>query len=166
MNRPENPHHPTSARDRRTAWLLVFGQFALLAPIVLLPGRASWILPTGLAVAGGAAEVVGILVMVVAATSSRSRSDRGAAAQRARAAPHPRALPATCATPSTADSCCSPSPEPSRTAVCLGRTACVLLIVLINVKARWEEAHLCERFPDYLSYARRTPRFIPRPNRH
>ena len=29
-------------------------------------------------------------------------------------------------------------------------------------KARWEEARLAERFPDYPEYARRTGRFIPR----
>jgi protein-S-isoprenylcysteine O-methyltransferase Ste14 len=40
-------------------------------------------------------------------------------------------------------------------------SACVALVALINVKARWEERHLARRFPGYPGYAARTPRFIP-----
>jgi hypothetical protein len=40
-----------------------------------------------------------------------------------------------------------------------------LLIVLINLKARWEERHLEQPFPDHAADARRTPRLIPRSNR-
>ncbi len=38
--------------------------------------------------------------------------------------------------------------------------AAVILVVVINVKARWEE-RLVERFADYQAYALRTPRFSP-----
>jgi len=37
----------------------------------------------------------------------------------------------------------------------------IALLVLINVKARWEERRLCDRFSDYPDYARHTPRFVP-----
>jgi protein-S-isoprenylcysteine O-methyltransferase Ste14 len=39
----------------------------------------------------------------------------------------------------------------------------VALIVLFNVKARWEERRLAETFPDYKSYQATTPRFLPMP---
>ncbi len=35
------------------------------------------------------------------------------------------------------------------------------LAVLLSRKARWEERHLVERFPDYARYADATPRFVP-----
>ena len=35
------------------------------------------------------------------------------------------------------------------------------LTVLLARKARWEERHLVERFPDYARYADATPRFVP-----
>ncbi len=40
--------------------------------------------------------------------------------------------------------------------------ALILLILVLNVKARFEEQLLRERFPDYDQYARRTPAFFPR----
>jgi protein-S-isoprenylcysteine O-methyltransferase Ste14 len=36
-----------------------------------------------------------------------------------------------------------------------------VLVLLLTVKARWEEARLTQRFEGYASYAARTPRFIP-----
>lgn len=39
--------------------------------------------------------------------------------------------------------------------------AAVVLAVLINFKAHWEESRLAQRFPDYPEYAARTPRFVP-----
>jgi protein-S-isoprenylcysteine O-methyltransferase Ste14 len=37
----------------------------------------------------------------------------------------------------------------------------VLLVVHLNVKARWEERRLTRRFLGYPAYAARTPRFVP-----
>jgi protein-S-isoprenylcysteine O-methyltransferase Ste14 len=34
-------------------------------------------------------------------------------------------------------------------------------VVFFDRKARWEEAQLRERYPDYAEYASRTPRFVP-----
>jgi protein-S-isoprenylcysteine O-methyltransferase Ste14 len=165
MNRPENPQQQTLARVRRTAWLLVIGQFTLLALIILLPGRASWNLPTSLVFAGSAAEVAGILVMDVGATAL----GRGLTA-----APLPNEH-AKLRTGGFFRYVRHPIYS-GLLLFAIARTlahgsgwiaaACALLIVLINVKARWEEGHLAQRFPDYRSYASRTPRFIPSPRNH
>ncbi len=42
----------------------------------------------------------------------------------------------------------------------------VALIVFFNVKARWEEERLRATYPDYDTYAKQTPRFVPRLGRH
>lgn len=42
----------------------------------------------------------------------------------------------------------------------------VLLVLLLTVKARWEEPRLSRRFEGHAAYASRTPRFVPvRPHR-
>lgn len=38
----------------------------------------------------------------------------------------------------------------------------VLLYVLLNIKATYEEELLAKRYPDYKAYANKTPRFFPR----
>jgi len=40
-----------------------------------------------------------------------------------------------------------------------------VLLALLTRKARWEEDMLRRRYPGYDDYARRTPRFVPRPRR-
>jgi len=37
-----------------------------------------------------------------------------------------------------------------------------VLVLLLSVKARWEETRLIQRFQGYADYAARTPRFVPR----
>jgi hypothetical protein len=37
----------------------------------------------------------------------------------------------------------------------------VVLVLLLTVKARWEETRLTRRFEGYANYAARTPRFVP-----
>ena len=39
--------------------------------------------------------------------------------------------------------------------------AAAALVVWLAIKARWEERHLHARYPAYVAYADRTPRFIP-----
>lgn len=41
----------------------------------------------------------------------------------------------------------------------------LVLIALLNAKARWEEKQLAARFPDYPAYATGTPRFLSLPTR-
>jgi protein-S-isoprenylcysteine O-methyltransferase Ste14 len=161
VSRPDDPPHPTAHKERWTAWLLVFGQFALLAPIVLLPGRANWTLPTGLAVTGGVVEVVGLVVLVVAA-AALGRGLTPAPLPNEHAQLRTRGLYAYVRHPIYSGLLLFAVARTLTHGGLLVATACVLLIVLINMKARWEEAHLLQRFPDYFSYARRTPRFHPR----
>jgi protein-S-isoprenylcysteine O-methyltransferase Ste14 len=44
--------------------------------------------------------------------------------------------------------------------------AAAALCALLVVKAGWEERQMHARFPGYREYARRTPRFVPRPGGH
>ena len=41
----------------------------------------------------------------------------------------------------------------------------LVLIALLNYKAKWEESFLLERYPEYRSYMSKTGRFVPRLNR-
>ena len=148
------------AKDRRTAWLLVFGQFALLAVIVLLPGSASWTLPAGLAAAGRAAEVAAILVMVVAATTL-GRSLTATPLPNEHAQLRTRGHYGYVRHPIYSGLLLFAIARTLTHGSSWVAAACVLLIVLINVKARWEERHLARRFPDYRSYASRTPNEDP-----
>jgi protein-S-isoprenylcysteine O-methyltransferase Ste14 len=162
---PPAPAHWPSARDRRTAWLLVLWQVALLGLIVLLPGAQTWTLPVAVARAAHVAAGAGIIVMVVGAAAL----GRGLTA-----APLPNAHAEL-----RTGGLYRFVRHPIYTglllfAVALGLTsgnlwttsACLALVVLINVKARWEEQHLAQRFPGYAGYAARTPRFIPGRTRH
>jgi protein-S-isoprenylcysteine O-methyltransferase Ste14 len=38
----------------------------------------------------------------------------------------------------------------------------LFLFTLLNLKADWEESMLREKYPQYKSYAEKTPRFFPR----
>lgn len=160
MTAPPEPTHAPSAGERRTAWLLVLGQFVLLGLIVLLPGADTWTLPVAIARATQIAEGVGIIVMVVAATALG------------------RGLTATPLPNSHAELRTGGLYRFVRHPIYTGlllfsvaRTlisgnvwtalACVTLVVLINAKARWEERHLAKRFPGYAAYAAHTSRFIP-----
>lgn len=165
MSRPENSPQPTLPKDRGTAWLLVIVQFTLLALIILLPGQASWTLPSGLAAAGSAAEVVGILIMVVGATAL-GRGLTAAPLPNEHAQLRTSGLYRQVRHPIYSGLLLFAVARTLTHSSGWVAVACVLLIVLINVKARWEEGHLTRRFPDYLSYASHTPRFIPWTKRH
>jgi protein-S-isoprenylcysteine O-methyltransferase Ste14 len=164
MSAPDEPRDPPSAALRRTAWLLVLGQLALLALIVLLPGADDWTLPVGLARAGQVAVWVGLLLMVIAAVAlgrgltaaplpnEHARLRTGGPYRYVRHPIYSGLLLFAVSRSLTSGN--------AWVAV-----ACALLVVLLNVKARWEERHLTKRFPGYPAYARRTPRFVPRPSR-
>ncbi len=149
-----------SPRDRRTARLLVAGQFVLLAVIVLLPGADAWTLPSALIRAARLAEVVGLLIIAVGAIAL-GRGLTAAPLPNARAELRTGGLYRIVR-------------HPIYTGLllfALARTlmsdnwwtvaACAALFVLINGKARWEEQHLAARFPGYSDYAATTPRFVP-----
>jgi protein-S-isoprenylcysteine O-methyltransferase Ste14 len=163
--RPEQPLGTSSRRDRLTAWALVAGQFTLLGLVVLLPAGHTWSLPPAVALGCRVAAVAGLVVMVVAATAlGRGLTAAPLPNQHARLRTgglyryvrHP--IYSGLLLFALAQSLTSGSPWVG--------LSYVLLVLLIGVKARWEERHLAARFPDYPEYARRTPRFVPGLVRH
>jgi len=147
--------------DVRTARLLVAGQFVLIGILVLLPGRHDWPVPAGLKVACSIVTVVGLAVMVTGATglgrgltatplpNAHAQLRTGGLYRYAR---HPiySGLLLTMASITVA------SGSVSRL-LALG-----VLVLLLTVKAHWEETRLVQRFEGYADYAARTARFVPR----
>lgn len=152
--------HGPAASDVRTARLLVAGQFVLIGILVLLPGRHDWPVPTALTVACSVATVLGLAVMVIGATglgrgltatplpNTHARLRTGGLYRYAR---HPiySGLILTMASITVA------SGSAFRLLV-LGA-----LVLLLTIKARWEETRLTRRFEGYAEYAARTARFVP-----
>ncbi len=147
-------------RDGWTARLLVACQFVLIGIILLLPGRHDWPVSAALKVACSIAAVVGLAVMVIGATGLG------------------RGLTAT-PLPNAHAQLRTGGPyrfvrHPIYTGLLLTMTSITVasgsafrlltfavLVLLITVKARWEETRLTQRFEGYASYAARTPRFVP-----
>jgi protein-S-isoprenylcysteine O-methyltransferase Ste14 len=142
------------------AGLMVLGQFVLLGLIVALPGGHDWTLPLDLARVCIVASAIGVLVMVVAATALR-RGLSAAPLPNEHARLRTTGLYRLARHPIYTGLLLSAIAYSARSGSGWVATACGLLILLINVKARWEERHLERRFPDYVAYARHTPRFIP-----
>jgi len=135
-------------------------QFVLLGLIVALPSHRDWTLPLDVARACVVATVIGVLLLVVAATAlgrgltATPLPNRHAELRTTglyRYARHPIYTGLLLA--AIAYSMRSGSGSVA--------AAGALLILVINVKARWEERHLKQRFPDYAAYCSHTPRFIP-----
>jgi protein-S-isoprenylcysteine O-methyltransferase Ste14 len=147
--------------DLRTARLLVAGQFVLIGILVVLPNRHDWPVPTALTAACSAATFAGLAVMVIGATglgrgltatplpNAHARLRTGGLYRYAR---HPiySGLLLTMASVTLASGS-------GLRLLTLGALA-----LLLNVKARWEETRLAQRFEGYADYAARTPRFVPR----
>lgn len=165
MNAPPSPAHPPSPGDRRTAWLLVLGQFLLLGLIVLLPRGDTWTLPVAVARAAQVATAAGVILMVVAA-AALGRGLTAAPLPNAHAELRTGGLYHFVRHPIYTGLLLSAVALTLTSGNLWTTSACLALVVLINVKARWEEQHLAQRFPGYAGYAARTPRFIPGPTRH
>lgn len=146
--------------DVRTARLLVAGQFVLIGILVLLPGRHDWPVSAALTLACSVATVLGLAVMVIGATglgrgltatplpNAHAQLRTGGLYRYSR---HPiySGLILTMASITVA------SGSAFRLLV-LG-----VLVLLLTMKARWEETRLARRFEGYADYAARTPRFVP-----
>jgi protein-S-isoprenylcysteine O-methyltransferase Ste14 len=134
----------------------------LLALVVLLPAGRDWPVSALIHRLGLGAEGLGLVIMAVAAMSlgrgltalplpnDRAQLRTGGLYRLAR---HP--IYSGLILFAVADAVVSGS--------VLRGGACILLCALLTVKSRWEEARLAERFPGYLKYASRTPRFFPMP---
>lgn len=148
------------AGDVRTARLLVAGQFVLIGILVVLPNRQDWPVPTALKVACSAVTVLGLAVMVIGAT----KLGRGLTAT-----PLPNAHAQL-----RTGGLYRYARHPIYTGLMLMMASLTVaagsgfrlltlaaLVLLLNVKARWEERRLAQRFEGYADYAAHTPRFVP-----
>jgi protein-S-isoprenylcysteine O-methyltransferase Ste14 len=151
---------PPDPADVRTARLLVAIQMVLLVALVLVPGRGA---PPGaplLVVAAVAAVVGGAVVLLGAGALGRGLT----------AAPLPNAharlrtggLYRYVRHPIYSGVLLCAAAYTAAAGGWAKVAVLALLVVHLNVKARWEERHLARRFPEYAGYAARTPRFVPR----
>jgi protein-S-isoprenylcysteine O-methyltransferase Ste14 len=150
--------------EHAAAWSLVAAQVLLLAGMVWLPGARFWPTPGWLAaVAVAMLALAGILALAGAARLGGGLT----------ASPLPRTNARLRTTGAYA--CVR---HPIYTGLLLGGAGVVLLggrpvriwawaglLGVLWVKTRLEETRLAARFPDYGTYAARTPRLIPDPRR-
>ena len=147
--------------DRARGWLLVASQFALLAGLVLIPTGQDWAVPRALRIIGNAGRVLGAATIIVGvlhlgraarvhpAPSATAVLRTDGAYRHVRHPIYTGVLVLAAAIAATAG-----------TVVHLALWA--VLVVVLTVKARFEERLLTEAFPDYRAYARRAGRFLPR----
>jgi len=152
--------HDLQPGHRRTAWVLVAAQFALIGIIVLLPDRTDWPVPSGLLLVGTVGSWAGIAVMIVASLGL-GRGLTAAPLPNTHAKLRTGGLYRLVRHPIYTGLLLFTLAQVAASGSVLVALAGLLLVVLINVKARWEEARLAERFVEYPDYARRTPRFVP-----
>ena len=149
-----------AAADRRTARLLVGGQFALLALILLLPERRDWQLPSWLSRSTQVAVIFALLLMAAAATSL-GRGLTAIPLPNAKAQLRTGGLYRFVRHPIYSGLLLFAGSEAIASGSYYRAAACFVLVLLIVAKARWEERWLVARFDEYAGYARRTPRFLP-----
>lgn len=148
----------------RAGWAFVAVQAVLLLALVFLPRQDDWPSPTWLTSIGYITILVGLAVVALASI---------------------RLGPALTPTPVPTERCALITTGLYRQmrhpiysgvlAVVAGLTirsssfislgVAAGTIVFFNLKARWEEAQLAQRYPGYDRYAATTPRFLPRPKR-
>lgn len=146
--------------DQTRGWLLVTGQLALLAALVFTPTAHDWQVPGVVRGVGTAGRVLGAAAIVAGAVQlGRAARVHPAPASSAvlrttglyRHVRHPiytGVLMLAAAIAATAG-----------TVIHLGMWGA--LLVLLTVKARFEERLLTETFPTYPAYAQTTGRFLP-----
>ncbi len=147
--------------DRRVVgWLFVAGQVVLLVALAFLPGRDDWPTPSWVWMLGQAAVIAGLAVIVVASLrlgtgltptpvpNTRSRLVTGGLYRFVR---HPIYSGVLLVVAGLA----------VRSGSFASLAVAGVTVVFFDLKARWEEARLRERYDGYASYAARTPRFVP-----
>ena len=165
MTATHGPGRAPANGERRTAWLLVLGQFFLLGLIVLVPHGHAWTVPAAVGRVTQVAAGVGIVVMLVAG-ATLGRGLTAAPLPNARAVLRTGGLYRLVRHPIYSGLLLLSLALTLTSASLWILSAYTALVVLINVKARWEERHLERRFTDYAAYVARTPRFLPRLVRH
>ena len=150
---PPGPNHVAG-------WAFVAAQFALLAVIILAPGGSAWSVPSALAWLLLGASWLGIAIMVLAALGL-GRGLTATPVPNAHARLQTGGLFRFVRHPIYSGLLLFVVAHVARSGSLAQLGAGLLLVVLINVKARWEEDRLRERFDGYAAYADRTPRFVP-----
>ncbi len=150
----------TSARTQFVGWAFVAVQAALLVGLVVMPGAHHWRSVRALDVVGQALVLVGLLFVAFAALGLG------------------RSLTPTPVPKDTAELQTTGLYAYVRHPIYSGVLVIVVglvvgseniwklalglfTIVFFNVKARWEESRLAERYPTYSEYCANTPRFVP-----
>ncbi len=146
--------------DVWSARALVVGQFVLIGVLVVLPNRHDWPVPTALTVACSAATVVGLAVMVIGATGL-GRGLTATPLPNAHAQLRTGGLYRYARHPIYSGLLLMMVSLTVASGSGLRLLTLAELILLLNVKARWEETRLAQRFEGYAEYAAHTPRFVP-----
>ena len=146
--------------DVWTARLMVAGQFVLIGILVLLPNRHDWPVPTAVTVACAAATVLGVAVMLIGATGL-GRGLTATPLPNAHAQLRTGGLYRYARHPIYSGLMLMMASITVAAGSGLRLIALAALVLLLNVKARWEETRLAQRFEGYADYAARTPRFVP-----
>ena len=151
-------------RDRVVAWMLLAVQLGLLAAIFLLPPGDAWTTPSWLKTGSRVLEILGLVVLGIGLLNlGRSATPlptpvRGGELRSAGLYHYVR-HPIYSGVMALAVG----------SAITSGNVtiavAALALVGWLAIKARWEERRLSARYPDYATYAARTPRFIPSPRR-
>ncbi len=142
--------------------MFVAGQVVLLVLLVALPGSDDWPTPSWLRTTAQVVFVAGVVVLIVAAlglgralTPTPVPIERGElqTAGVYRYVRHPIYSGVLLIVAGIT----------LRSGSWFTLAVAVVTFVFFDRKARWEEARLAERYPQYAGYAARTPRFVPRP---
>ena len=149
-----------SATEVRTARLLVTAQFMLLGLIAFLPGGWGWHVPGWLRGLGLTGVLAGVVVMLLGGTAL-GRGLTAVPIPNEHAQLRTGGLYRVVRHPIYTGLLLASGSFVVATGSGWRALAFVLLVVLLTVKARWEEARLARRFAAYPEYAARTPRFVP-----
>ncbi len=147
-------------RARVAAWGFVVAQFCLIGLLVFLPSRSDWMLPGWLDFAGNVCAWCGLGIMLGGAIGL-GRGLTAAPLPNDRAQLRTGGLYGVVRHPIYSGLLLFTFTKAMTSGSVIVVGVAVLLVALINVKARWEEQRLAERFPEYPAYAQTTPRFVP-----
>ena len=138
------------------------GQVVLLVLLIALPGSDDWPTPSWLRTIAQVVFVAGVVVLIVAALGlGRALTPTPVPAERGDL--RTAGVYGYVRHPIYSGVLLIVVGVTLRSGSWLTVAVAVVTFVFFDRKARWEEARLAERYPQYADYAARTPRFVPRP---